>query len=147
MRTTAVAPAVLAALLMQFSTAYGQQVSTVGDILDKGGKKLSKDEVKTLVSGATISGTQGGNFPNTTFQNVFSAHGSVNGDAWSKGTWFSKISGTWSANDLGQICSDLVNSQGGKIIGCNYYYALDNRYYAAPTDGRSTPVNERKIAR
>jgi hypothetical protein len=145
---TAVAIVVLAMVLTGFSTASGQQVSTVGDVLDQGGKKLSKDEVKSLVSGATISGTQGGNFPNTTFTNVYSTHGSVNGDAWDKGTWFTKISGTWSVNELGQMCADLVNSQGGKIIGCGYYYALGSRYYySARTDERSASVNERQIAR
>jgi len=137
----------LTALAFQSVATYAQQSLTVGDLLDRGGKKLTKDEARKLYSGATVSGVQGGNFPNTTFTNAFSANGTVNGDAWNKGTWFTKISGTWTVNDLGQICQDLVNSQGGKIVGCSYQYILGNVYYAARSDARSEAVMERQISR
>lgn len=127
--------------------AYAQQIKTVGDVLDRGGRKLGKEEVRQLITGATVSGTQGSNFPNTTFQNTFSASGSVNGDAWNKGTWFTKMSGKWWVNDAGQFCQDLVNSQNGKVAGCQTYYVVGNTYYLAVGDARSNEVNERRIAR
>jgi len=138
---------VIGALGCQPSITYAQQPSTVGDILDRGGKRLTKDEVQRLYSGSTVSGTQGGDNPDTTFKNTYSANGSVNGDAWRKGTWFTKISGTWSTNDSGQFCSDLTNSQGGKITGCSYYFLLAGRYYSARTVDRSAPVNKRQFSR
>jgi hypothetical protein len=128
-------------------TAYGQQISTVGDVVDKGGKKLTKDEVQKLASGAIVSGFQGGNFPNTRFRNQLSPNGSVSGDAWHGDVWFTKISGTWSVNDAGQYCNDLKNDQGIKIVGCFFYYSLGDRLYSAAGTDRSVPVNVRQFAR
>jgi hypothetical protein len=139
--------AVTGAIVGQSSITYAQQPSTVGDILDKGGKRLTKEEVQRLYSGATVSGVQGADHPETTFKNTYSTSGSVTGDAWRNGTWFSKISGSWSANDSGQLCSDLTTSQGGKIAGCAYYFSLGGHYYSARAVDRSTPVNERQFGR
>jgi hypothetical protein len=41
-------------------TAWGQQALTVGDLLDKGAKKLTREEIRTLYTGATASGVQAG---------------------------------------------------------------------------------------
>ncbi len=129
------------------TAAHGQQMVTVGDVLDRGGKKLSKEEVRQLVSGATIAGVQGGNSPNISFQSNYSPSGSVNGDVWNKGTWITKMSGNWSVNDSAQLCVDLVNSQGTKVVGCQSYYTQGNTYYGAQGDARTATVNERKVTR
>jgi hypothetical protein len=127
--------------------AYGQQISTVGDVMDKGGRKLTKEEVQKLFSGATVSGFQGGKFPNTRFRNQTSPNGSVSGDAWHGDVWFTKISGTWSVNDAGQFCQDLRNDQGYKIMGCFFYYSIGDRFYAAAGTERSMPVDARQFVR
>ena len=137
----------LALVALGSTVCQAQDTMTVGDLLDRGAKKLTKDEARTLYSNATITGTQGGNFPDTTFKNVFGADGIVKGDAWNKGVWFSKINGKWSVNDKGQVCSDLVNDQGGKIVGCFYVFALSNRYYAGPGDTRDTVTRVRNFSR
>ena len=83
--------AIIVVIGMTFASllpACGQQISTVGDVVDKGGKKLTKEEVRKLFSGATVSGFQGGNFPNTRFRNQISPNGSVSGDAWHGDVWF-----------------------------------------------------------
>ena len=134
----------LVALLMATS-AHAQATITLGDLLDRGGKKLSKDEVRQLMSGATMEGVQGGNFPNTTFKNKFTANGSVAGDAWNSGNWFTKIRGTWSVNDAGQFCQELLNDSGERIGGCSNFYQLGTSYYLVRGDQRSVVGNERKI--
>jgi hypothetical protein len=142
--------AIIVVIGMTFASllpACGQQISTVGDVVDKGGKKLTKEEVRKLFSGATVSGFQGGNFPNTRFRNQISPNGSVSGDAWHGDVWFTKISGTWSVNDAGQFCNDLRNDQGGKITGCSFYYSIGDRFYAAAGADRSIPVNARQFGR
>ncbi len=126
--------------------ANAQQAMTLGDMLDRGGRKLDKTELRQLVSGATMSGAQTGN-TDTTFQNIYSASGSVSGDAWRKGTWFTKVSGTWTINEAGELCQDLVNSQNSRFGGCQSYYVLGSTYYTSGSDARSQPVNERKITR
>lgn len=140
---------VIAVLVAWFagSVAYAQQSTTVGGILDKGGKKLTKVEVTQLVSGATVEGVQGGNFPDTTFKNVFAADGTVRGDAWFKGAWFSKINGKWSVNDAGQVCTELRNDKGENIAGCQAYYVVGDSYYAARSDSKTSEANFRKFSR
>ena len=129
------------------SVAYAQQSTTVGALLDRGGRKLTKAEITQLVSGATIEGAQGGNFPDTTFKNVYAADGSVMGDAWNRGTFFSKIKGKWSVNDAGQLCSDLRNDRQEIIAGCQWYYVVGASYFAARADAKATEANLRKFSR
>ena len=94
-----------------------------------------------------MSGTQGGNYPNVTFKNRYLADGSVKGDAWDKGQWFTNIKGKWTLNDAGQLCSDLLNDQGNRIAGCGYYFVLGDAHYSSASETRSQAVNERKISR
>jgi hypothetical protein len=132
-------------LFAQTFPTYAQQPSTVGELLDKGGKWLNKDEVAKLVTGATISGLQVGR-PDVKFHVIEKADGSVSGGA----TWpgaSTLVSGTWSINELGQHCSDLTNSAGAKIQGCFYYLSLDGRFYVAKTNGRAEPLYERQFNR
>jgi hypothetical protein len=136
--------AIIWMMIASLPAAYGQQISTVGDVMDKGGKKLTKEEVQKLASGATVSGFQN-NHPNIRFRNQLLPNGSVSGDAWNGDAWFTKISGTWSVNDAGQFCQDLRNDQSGKITGCVYYYAVGDRFYAATGTDRSTPANVRQF--
>jgi hypothetical protein len=42
------------------ATAWGRQALTVGDLLDKGAKKLTQEEIRTLYTEATVSGVQAG---------------------------------------------------------------------------------------
>lgn len=120
---------------------------TLGDLLDHGGRKLTADEVKALVAGATITGVQGGNFQNVTFENMYAAGGSVTGNAWNSGVWFTKIKGKWSIDQKGQLCSDLLNDRQDKIANCFPFYALGSNYYAARGDERSSEVNQRTFKR
>ena len=140
--------AIVVTIVMTFvslSTAYGQQVSTVGDLIGHGGKMLTKEEARKLFSGATVSGFQGGRFPDTRFRNQIAPNGTVAGDAWHGDVWFTKISGTWSINDAGQFCQDLRNDQGGKIVGCFFYYSIGNLFYSAQSMDLSTPVYARQF--
>jgi hypothetical protein len=129
------------------SSSYAQQKMTLGDLLDRGGRKLAAEEVKALFAGTTVTGVQGGNFPDVTFENVFAADGSVTGNAWKSGTWFSKIKGKWSIDRSGQLCTDLLNDRQEKIGTCQAYYALGSDYYTARGDARSSEVNQRKFKR
>ena len=121
--------------------------TTLGDLLDRGGKRLSQAEMNQLISGATISGRQGGNFPDVTYTNVYSADGAVNGNAWKSRTWFSKIKGTWSIDASGQLCSELLNDRQEKVAGCQPYYVVGTNYYGVRGDARTAEANWRTISR
>jgi len=98
---------------------YAQQLSTVGDLLDHGGKKLTKEELQRTYSGAIISGTQAGK-PQVTFKNNYMANGTVAGDSWNNGTRY-PVTGVWFMNDSGQVCNTL---NGGTVKRCIYYFSL-----------------------
>ena len=52
--------------LLASTTAAHAQSLTVGEVLDRGGRKLTKPELQSLVTGATVAGTQGTSSPTTT---------------------------------------------------------------------------------
>lgn len=124
-----------------------QQKMTLGEMLDRGAKRLSPAEMRSLIAGATISGVQGGNFPDVTYTNVYSSDGAVAGNAWKSKVWFTKIKGTWSVNDSGQLCVDLMNDRQEKVAGCQSLYVLEGRYYATRSDARDAEANWRTLSR
>ena len=85
--------------------AFAQQPATVGDLLDQGGKKQTKDEFTKLLSGATISGIQAQN-PSRKFEITYKEDSSISGRGWEAigGGNVSGVFGTWSVNDQGQLC-------------------------------------------
>ena len=131
----------------QAPVAPALQTTTLGDLLDRGGKKLSQAEMQQLIAGATISGKQGGNFPDVTFTNVHSADGTVDGNAWRSKVWFTKIKGRWSIDASGQLCSDLLNDRQEKITGCVPFYVVGTSYYSVRGDTRAAEANWRTISR
>ena len=62
MQCTLVMIAIPIVWALQSAVVRAQQPSTLGDLLDRGGAKLTKDEATKLYSDATTSGVQGGNF-------------------------------------------------------------------------------------
>jgi hypothetical protein len=120
--------------------------TTLGDLLDRGGKRLSQAEMKQLISGATISGRQGGRFPDVTYTNIHSADGAVDGNAFRSKTWFTKIKGTWSIDASGQLCVDLLNDRQEKVAGCQPFYVVGANYYGVLGDARTAEANWRTLS-
>ena len=118
-----------------------QQISTVGNVLDSGGRKMTGVEVEKLYTGATVSGAQIGR-PDVTFKNQYLAGGSVKGDSWRNGAYNGVVAGTWHLNGQGQICNDLAN---GLIRTCAYMFSAAGKYYSALADDRNTQVYERQF--
>ena len=124
------------------TTLYGQQSSTVGEILDRRGAKISGDEVRNLLSGATITGLQF-NFPGT-FQMTYKESGYAEGFGSSRDVY---VSGTWWVNEDGQLCTNLRNNRGTRLGGCSYYFKLNDSYFNAQSDERSSRALERQVKR
>lgn len=94
-----------------------------------------------------MSGMQGGNFPDVTFTNVYSADGAVNGNAFRSKVWFSKIKGKWSVDSSGQFCQDLLNDRQEKVAGCQSFYVVGTNYYGVRGDARTAEANWRTTSR
>ena len=137
---------------MMFATAsIGQTLVPVEELLSKGAKKLSKDELSSLLTGATISGRQRA-LPDVKFEQTLKPDGSISGGAMNAATQrgFVSLSGKWWVNDNGQSCSELRNSFGHTPTGtgaCQYWYVLGGTYYQAPSDDPKEQAILREVKR
>jgi hypothetical protein len=132
-------------VLLAAVPGWAQQPATVGNLLDQGGRRLTKDEIIRLYTGATVTGSQVGKAA-TRFRTTYNADGSANGSAvWPGGS--TTVTGSWSIDAAGQVCNDLTNSFGGKVQGCLPYFVLDGTYYSARMTDRTEPIYERQFTR
>ena len=138
-----------AAALAVMNIAAAQQPATVGDLLEKGGKKLNRDELSKLLSGAHVSGTSIAN-PNAKFELTYKTDGTHEGTAMAVHGVGNKTQfwGKWSVNEQGETCFETqFRGQPGTSTGCTSYYVLGGTYYQAAKDDKSAPVQLREIKR
>lgn len=123
------------------TTAFAQ--TTLGDLLDAGGKKLSKEGLQAALSGARVSGKTATGA--ATVESDFKADGTYSGTATST-QGASGYVGTWSVDDSGKLCVEFTRTRGGRDKQCGYYFAIADRYYVSESDSeRGSPLIERTI--
>ena len=126
------------------SAGAGAQ-NTLGELLDAGGKKLSKEEVQKAVTGArTFGKTASG--ANGEFE--FKADGTYSGVVQSASGGAAGVMGKWAAADGGKLCIEWtpVGRGTNKGSGCGYYYSLSGDYYLSESDSdRSVQVLKRTV--
>jgi hypothetical protein len=118
------------------NTALAQ--NTVGQVLDAGGKKLSKEElvdaiVDGNVSGPTVGGGQ--------IQVNYKADGTFVGSLPSGG-----ISGSWTVDDSGKLCLAISGYGRPQFQDCGFYFRQADQYYwVTGTDDRGSLLLPRTI--
>jgi hypothetical protein len=118
-----------------------------GEILDAGGKVLSKDAATKLVAAATVSGaTPGGG----QFQSDYKADGTFTGTLQTaQGKGRGRL-GTWTIDDHGLFCSETttVGYGSSESKDCACVLTLAGKYFVAfDSNERGTRVLERNIKR
>lgn len=135
--------AVAAWSLVNAASAVAQ--NTLGELLDAGGKPLTKADVTAAVSGRTISGAlrAGGEF-----RNDYRADGSVAGaGTTSEGRPYS-LSGKWSVDDSGKLCADLRTARGNTTSACFFLFKNGDEYFVSDSaSNRNALVNKRAITK
>jgi hypothetical protein len=120
--------------------------TNLGELLDMGGKKLSKQEAVDSLSGATASGeTRDG----AVFQTDYKADGTYAGSFVSpqnkrNGSTFGK----WTVDDSGKVCIDgeVRIYQVYAQKSCVFYFKGGDQYYASESDSnRAAPISKRAI--
>lgn len=137
--------AALFAVIVATLPAFAASPATVGELLDAGGKRLSRVDIQRLFAGAKIQGSAMGS-PDSTFLLSYGADGTATGEGRFPGG-ATAITGTWSANERDQYCQSLRTASGTPIQGCFYYFVIGDRLFAAPTDSRAAPLYERRLTR
>ena len=106
--------------------------NSLGDLLDGGAKKLSKEGVQTAMTGAQVSGTS------TTGASTdyhYKPDGSFSGNLRNSDGWTSGTVGTWKVDDGGRLCSEWTLTKNSKRFkGCGFLYAQSNQYYYVESD-------------
>lgn len=102
---------------------------TVGELLAKGGRQLTAQELKNVFASATMEGASG----TTTWRVKHSPDGNVTGQSFMRDGDPLSYRGTWWVDDQGRRC--WVNARMvGSEPNCMYYYGLGGKYYASASD-------------
>jgi len=117
---------------------------TLGDLLNSGGRKLSKEEVKATLGGSNFSGpTSGGG----QFAADYKADGSLSGITGNPKGSSGPLIGTWTVDDSGKLCASY--SVGGRrAADCAYVFKGGIDYYVCSSDSdKSAAVFKRTLRR
>ena len=121
--------------------------TTLGELVDGGGKKLSKAEVVEILGGAKLSGpTKAGG----TFQADFKTDGTFTGSFQSPQGKGGGMFGAWAVDETGKVCTEFTNSRSegttGKLSNCAFWYKKDSDYFISDSDSdRSAALLRRSV--
>ena len=131
-------------VVLSSTTALAQ--TTMGEVFDAGGKKLTKEEILAAVAGANISGpTQGGG----SMQADYKSDGTFSGSQQTTAGKGRGRFGTWTVDDSGMYCTEITITGGGSTQpekSCGYFLKLGDQYFVAVgSDDRGARVLSRII--
>lgn len=142
---------VLVAFFAGLGSGMASAQSTLGDLLDAGAVKLSKQEVLATLSGANISGPrQGGGTTQADYKADGTYSGAYQGGAGAMGAAKGGgFFGKWTVDDSGKLCTKGSGGSGKATAGCAYFFrAGDQLYVAIESDSdRSAVVLKRTVKR
>ena len=136
-----VASALLCLAVAACASAPKGPKTTLGDLTEKGARKLSSDEVRTLLSGSRMSGEAWAS--GIPFNSTMAPNGTFEGTT-ARGRGFS---GVWTINADGQTCTNFRYDPLGAGSPCVFTYELDGRYYITDRDEPTSRVVERRFTR
>jgi hypothetical protein len=114
-----------------FTLAQAQ--STVGELLDAGGKALTKDEIDSTVRGGSVAGPTAAGGEGEV---EFNTNGSASGWVTNQGRRGS-ILGTWIVEDSGKICWDVAIKyyESTQVKDCFIFYRLGGKLFVGGGGG------------
>ena len=129
----------MAVLLIFALPGYAQESITVGEILAKGGKKLTKEEVVAKYSVTVYSEGVLAVNPNRKSELTHIPDGSFKGVTSDlRGSNAYRIEGKYSINELGQLCVAQVRNSLGQDVTpnsrCTFLFVHGDAQYSATSD-------------
>jgi hypothetical protein len=119
-------------------TVHAQQTMTVGELLSKGGKKLTKQEVTSIyASGVKISGLSPSGARK--FELTYFKDGTLSGQSTDTyGQDGRGLIGTWSINDEGKLCAQIRNAATGRDATpnppCGFRFKSNDMLYSVRSE-------------
>ena len=124
------------------TAAFAQ--NSLGELLDGGAKKLSKDSVNSTLSGARVSGKS---VSGADTEYDYKADGHFSGNLNTSDGWRSGAVGTWTVDESGKLCSEwTLTANSKRFNGCGFLYAnADQLYYVESDTDKSAKIYKRVI--
>jgi hypothetical protein len=118
--------------------------SSLGDLLDGGAKKLSKDAVKSTLGGAHVSGKS---VTGADTEYDYKPDGYFSGNLMAADRTYFGVVGTWTVDESGKLCGEWTLTQNSKrFSGCGFLYAKgDQLYYVESDSDKSAKIYKRVI--
>ena len=119
--------------------------NSLGDLVDGGAKKLSKDAVKSTLGGAHVSGKA---VSGADTEYDYKADGYFSGNLKDAGGWSSGAVGNWTVDESGKFCSEwtlTVNSK--RFKGCGFLYARGDQLYYVESDSDKTAKIYKRVVK
>lgn len=130
-------------LLGLISTASLAQ-NSLGDLLNGGAKKLSKDAVKSALGGAHVSGKS---VSDADTEYDYKPDGYFSGNLKASDGWYTGVVGSWTVGENGKLCGEWTLSGNSKrFSGCGFLYTMgDQLYYVESDSDKSAKIYKRVI--
>jgi len=130
--------------LMMLGSTSALAQNSLGDLLDGGAKKLSKEAVQSAISGAQVSGTS---TTGAATDYTYKPDGSFSGNLGNSEGWTTGTVGTWKVDDSGRLCAEWTLVKNSKRFkGCGFLYAKADQYYYVESDSdRSAKIYKQVI--
>lgn len=117
--------------------------STVGELTQKGGVKLSADDLKALMPGARLSGP---NPLGREFSLSLDADGTLSGTSQGMEKGSIMLKGKWNISDAGKWCSEIFNQNTRSTDSrCQLVFKLDDKYFVSGSDAPDAKLFPRTI--
>jgi len=131
-------------ILMGLGATPALAQKSLGDLLDGGAKKLSKEAVQSAISGAQISGTS---TTGAATDYHYTADGKFSGNLRALDGMTTGTVGTWKVDDSGRLCAEWTLVKNSKRFkGCGFLYAKADQYYYVESDSdRSAKIYKQVI--
>ena len=125
------------------TAAWAQQApKVVGELLDRGGSRVAAQDMRSLVTGASVSGNGQEGRP---FNLHLAADGSVNGVAG-----FARVEarGTWDVDDRALLCLKIAWGSGAESRSRYFpWFKLGEQYFESPGTDHGSVLMLRTVSK
>jgi hypothetical protein len=135
----------IGSLILSGLTSVALAQNSLGDLVDGGAKKLSKDAVKSTLGGAHVSGKA---VSGADTEYDYKADGYFSGNLKDARGWSSGAVGNWTVDESGKLCSEwTLTANSKRLSGCGFLYAKGDELYYVESDSDKTAKIYKRVVK
>lgn len=131
-------------ILLGLTSATALAQNSLGDLLDGGAKKLSKDAVKSTLGGARVTGKS---VTGADTEYDYKADGYFSGNLQASDGFRTGAVGKWTVDESGKFCAEwTLTTNSKRFSGCGFLYAKgDELYYVESDSDKAAKIYKRVV--